>query len=276
LRKVRSHIYSGKRVRPGRYEATAYGPPWNALQGSGITSTGIKLGKRFRRYLVAIDPQQNRYGRFVWIWPNPFRWKGPFLTADTGGAIRGKRIDFYDWRGRKKQYRWGRKSVRLYKSPPARFIRSTHSSSGGLRPGCSNTYTFSQYRRWTKRQQRRKKITGAAWKKHRLYIQCAQGPGHRKAMRARWKKVLRSRLPKNHDLWVRIGRCEQPGRGYRGIRWSHPGPTYQGGLGFWYGTWQSFKYPGMPGNAGQATWRQQMKVANRLFRKYGTSPWGCA
>lgn len=85
----------------------------------------------------------------------------------------------------------------------------------------------------------------------------------------------KKRLPSNHDTWVRIGRCEQPGNGYKGINWSHKGPTYQGGLGFWYGTWQTFKVKGMPNNAGYATWRQQMWVANRIYARYGTSAWGC-
>lgn len=85
----------------------------------------------------------------------------------------------------------------------------------------------------------------------------------------------KKRLPKNHDLWIRIGRCEQPGSGYRGVNWSHPGPRYQGGLGFYSGTWAAFKEPGMPSNAGSATWRQQMWVANKLYARYGTSPWGC-
>lgn len=88
-------------------------------------------------------------------------------------------------------------------------------------------------------------------------------------------KAKKKRLPANHDLWLRIGRCEQPGRGYGGVNWSHHGPTYQGGLGFYSGTWASFKVPGMPANAGDATWRQQMWVANRLYARYGTSPWGC-
>lgn len=83
------------------------------------------------------------------------------------------------------------------------------------------------------------------------------------------------KLPMRHDLWVRIGRCEQPGAGYKGINWSHHGPTYQGGLGFYSGTWAAFKVKGMPANAGDATWRQQMWVANRLYARYGTSPWGC-
>lgn len=88
-------------------------------------------------------------------------------------------------------------------------------------------------------------------------------------------KPKKRKKPARHDLWVRIGRCEQPGRGYMGVNWSHGGPTYQGGLGFWYGTWDAFKVKGMPDNAGDATWRQQMWVANRLYARYGTSPWGC-
>lgn len=85
----------------------------------------------------------------------------------------------------------------------------------------------------------------------------------------------KKKLPARHDLWIRIGRCEQPGRGYGGVYWSHPGPSYQGGLGFYHGTWDAFKVKGMPDNAGDATWRQQMWVANRLYARYGTSPWGC-
>ena len=88
-------------------------------------------------------------------------------------------------------------------------------------------------------------------------------------------KAKKKRLPANHGLWLRIGRCEQPGSGYGGVNWSHRGPTYQGGLGFWYGTWAAFKVKGMPANAGDATWRQQMWVANRLYARYGVSPWGC-
>jgi hypothetical protein len=129
---------------------------------------------------------------------------------------------------------------------------------------------------WVNKLVRGYSVPNWARKKHAHNILCAAGPNHRKAMRNQWRKVKKSILPRNHDLWVRIGRCEQPGSGYKGIRWSHTGPTYQGGLGFWYGTWSGYKYPNMPSNAGYASWRQQMKVANRLLAMYGTSPWGCA
>lgn len=85
-------------------------------------------------------------------------------------------------------------------------------------------------------------------------------------------------LPKNHALWVAVGRCEQPGRGYRGVYWSHRGDGgdggYQGGLGFWHRSWDAFKPKGYPANAGDATWRQQMVVAQRLYDAVGWG-WGC-
>lgn len=150
--------------------------------------------------------------------------------------------------------------------------------SGGVGPAekCQELYSAADHRSWAKQWIGSSNLPKKAKKRHMKYLQCAKGPNHRRSMRKMWKKVRSSSLPKRHDLWIRIARCEQPGRGYKGVNWSHPGPIYQGGLGFWYGTWDSYKYRGMPGNAGQATWREQMKVANRLFRQYGTSPWGCA
>ncbi len=142
--------------------------------------------------------------------------------------------------------------------------------------GHDHLHTAESHREWSRQFVGESKIPQGAKAKHRHMLKCAAGPNHRSVMKVRWGKVKRSLLPPNHDLWIAIGRCEQPGPGYMGINWSHTGPTYQGGLGFWYGTWSGYKYPGMPSNAGYATWRQQMKVANRLLSLYGTSPWGCA
>jgi hypothetical protein len=49
-------------------------------------------------------------GQWVYAWPNPFGWRGPFLAADTGGRIKGRAIDFYDWRGRAYQNRWSQQT----------------------------------------------------------------------------------------------------------------------------------------------------------------------
>jgi hypothetical protein len=81
------------------------------------------------------------------------------------------------------------------------------------------------------------------------------------------------------EIWLAMGRCEQPGNEWGGVRWSHPGPTYQGGLGFWYGTWDSFKQGTSAAgidNAGQATPMQQIEVARKIRDRYGYRAWGCA
>lgn len=147
--------------------------------------------------------------------------------------------------------------------------------SGSSCDGHSHVHTAAEHRSWSKRFIRSYSIPKQAKKKHRHIVLCAETPAERRLMIKRWTKVKASVLPRNHDLWIRIGRCEQPGSGYGGVNWSHPGPTYQGGLGFWYGTWDGFKPHGFPADAGSATWRQQMKVANKLYDRYGGSPWGC-
>jgi hypothetical protein len=67
--------------------------------------------------MVAVDPALIGHGRLIYLWPNPFAWAGPFLAADTGGAIQQRRIDFYDWRGRRTQRAWGRRATTLTLSP---------------------------------------------------------------------------------------------------------------------------------------------------------------
>jgi len=114
-----SSPYAGSRLAPGRYSATAYGPPWGGIQGTGLaTSGGIVLaGGAPRLYMVAVDPMQIAHGQLVYVWPNPFGWRGPFLAADTGSAIKRHRIDFYDWRGRTTQLRWAQRDVQVSAGP---------------------------------------------------------------------------------------------------------------------------------------------------------------
>jgi 3D (Asp-Asp-Asp) domain-containing protein len=123
--------YAGPRMTPGSYVSTAYGPPWGGIQGAGIaTSGGLPIaGGAPRWYMVAADPAYLQHGNFVHIWPNPFGWKGSFLVADTGGAILSRRVDFYDWRGRATQYRWGTRTVEVSARPIA--------ATGGGAPGAT-------------------------------------------------------------------------------------------------------------------------------------------
>lgn len=81
------------------------------------------------------------------------------------------------------------------------------------------------------------------------------------------------------DWFFALGRCEQPGNGYAGVQWDTHGPTYEGGLGFWYGTWDQYApevLAAPSANAGDAPWWDQVRVARHLYALYGPSPWGCA
>jgi len=103
----------------GTYVATAYGPPWNSMEGSGVTAGGTRLsptvmnGKFNGPFVIAADPSVIPMGTLVYIWPNPFDYQGPFRMDDTGGAIKGRRIDFYDPYGREHQNNWGRRTVNI-------------------------------------------------------------------------------------------------------------------------------------------------------------------
>lgn len=102
----------------GHFDSTAYGPPWNAINGSGTTAGGTDLRPDKQAYIVAVDPDVIPLGTRLFIWPNPFQHRGAFLADDKGGAINGNRIDFYDWRGRTAQYGWGRRDVQVWKAEP--------------------------------------------------------------------------------------------------------------------------------------------------------------
>lgn len=124
LRAVRSSSLAGNTFTEGVFHSTAYGPPWGidpvsgVDQGAGIsTAGGLRLnGGAPRKYFVATDPAVISLGQWLYIWPNPFQWRGPFLAADTGGAINGRDIDFYDWRGRSTQLAWS-KPVEVVRAP---------------------------------------------------------------------------------------------------------------------------------------------------------------
>ncbi|MBN8867305.1 MAG: lytic murein transglycosylase [Solirubrobacterales bacterium] len=116
---IRSHIYAGNKISEGTYSATVYGQPWPALEGTPDTSTGLELGTTnhgIPKYIVAMDPQRNNYGTFVYIWPNPHNWTGPFVVADTG-QDGSDGVDIWEWRGMDQMSKWGRKSVKVSRTP---------------------------------------------------------------------------------------------------------------------------------------------------------------
>jgi TP901 family phage tail tape measure protein len=97
----------------GRFISTAYGPPWGGIQGTGTTYTGIDLSRGQKAFIVAVDPDVIPLHSKLRISPNPFDHRGAFAAEDIGGAIQGRRIDFYDWLGRGHQLAWGTQPVRV-------------------------------------------------------------------------------------------------------------------------------------------------------------------
>jgi len=96
----------------GSFEATAYGPPWDAINGTGVTSTGVDLRDAPHKYIVAADPSVLAMHTKITVRPNPFNDDNiVFSVEDTGGAIKGRHIDIYDWRGRSYQDGWGVRTV---------------------------------------------------------------------------------------------------------------------------------------------------------------------
>jgi 3D (Asp-Asp-Asp) domain-containing protein len=91
----------------GGFQETAYGPPWDQLNGSGVTTYGIDLTAGQPMLEIAIDPSVLQPLAFYHVWPNPFGTHAAFIAGDTGGAINGTHIDTYDWQGRESQDAWG-------------------------------------------------------------------------------------------------------------------------------------------------------------------------
>lgn len=101
----------------GSWIATAYGPPWGGIQGSGITATGLNLTAGAPALEVAVDPSMIALRSYVHVQPNPFGTSSAFYAGDTGGAIVGEHVDIYDWRGRADQNAWGKRSVSVTPAP---------------------------------------------------------------------------------------------------------------------------------------------------------------
>lgn len=83
---------------------TAYGPPWNSVEGGPQTATGKALKEG--RYYVAVDPNVIPLGSQMRIWPNPHNYRGLFTAEDTGGAIKGNKIDIFVWQGKSVRDVW--------------------------------------------------------------------------------------------------------------------------------------------------------------------------
>ena len=101
----------------GVWIATAYGPPWGGIEGTGVTATGMNLTSGPPALEVAVDPNAIPLRSYVHVEPNPFGTPRAFYAGDTGGAIIGKHVDIYDWRGRSSQDAWGARGVSVTPAP---------------------------------------------------------------------------------------------------------------------------------------------------------------
>jgi 3D (Asp-Asp-Asp) domain-containing protein len=82
----------------------AFGSGGNDINGNGITATGL----RARKGIVAVDPRVIPLGTRVFI-PG----YGEALAADTGGWIKGYRIDLC-FETLEEAFRFGRRKIRVY------------------------------------------------------------------------------------------------------------------------------------------------------------------
>jgi len=96
-------------------------------------------------------------------------------------------------------------------------------------------------------------------------------------------EVLAPASTRPTTVWDRLADCESgdwrdgtpiPGtaRWDYGLAFDH-GDIYEGGLNFHPGTWDSYRAPGMPGHAGQASRAQQIVVAERVLAGQGWRAW---
>lgn len=84
--------------------ATAYYSGGGGLNGNGITAIGLRV----RKGIVAVDPRVIPLGTKLYI-PG----YGEALAADTGGWIKGNRIDLA-FESLEECYRFGRRKIRVY------------------------------------------------------------------------------------------------------------------------------------------------------------------
>lgn len=78
---------------------------------SGVTATGINLKSNPSARVIAVDPSVIPLGSTVYV-----EGYGIAIAGDTGGAIKGNRIDIY-MRDHGQAVNWGRKTVNVYVKP---------------------------------------------------------------------------------------------------------------------------------------------------------------
>lgn len=89
-------------------EITVNASAYTLFKGStGITATGINLKKNPNQKVISVDPKIIKLGSKVYV-PG----YGYAIAGDTGGAIKGKKIDVF-MSSQKTALQWGRKNVKI-------------------------------------------------------------------------------------------------------------------------------------------------------------------
>ncbi|PWA10073.1 hypothetical protein DCC39_11810 [Pueribacillus theae] len=86
-------------------KATAYTASCKGC--SGITATGINLKKNPNAKVISVDPKQIPLGSKVWV-----EGYGEAIAGDTGGAMKGNKIDLH-MPTKKKALNWGVRTVKI-------------------------------------------------------------------------------------------------------------------------------------------------------------------
>jgi len=100
VKKTVSVTSSAAGASKGAFSATAYCFSGRTAMGHGV-----------RRGLIAADPRVLKLGSKVYI--SAGQWSGTYLVSDTGGAIKGKRIDIWV-PGCSEARKFGRRSVQVF------------------------------------------------------------------------------------------------------------------------------------------------------------------
>jgi 3D (Asp-Asp-Asp) domain-containing protein len=100
-----SNTKKQKVVKTLTVSATAYTA--NCKRCSGITALGLNLKKNPKLKVISVDPKVIKLGTKVYV-----EGYGYAIAGDTGGAIKGKKIDIFV-PSHKKAIQWGRKTVKV-------------------------------------------------------------------------------------------------------------------------------------------------------------------
>src|SRR4051794_7826999 len=103
--KTPSRSDTGNVVKEFTVSASAFTASCNGC--SGVTKTGINLKSNPDMKVIAVDPSVIKLGTKVHV-----EGYGYAIAGDTGGAIKGNKIDVF-FPTKEAAYKWGRKKVKI-------------------------------------------------------------------------------------------------------------------------------------------------------------------